>query len=1172
MENNTLLGRYYPKNPQFKQFFRIMRITTLLLMICVFSAYAEKTYSQDAKVSIQMNNVQLDKILNAIESQTSYLFIYNNQVKMDRKASVNAKNQSVAAVLDKLLKGTDIYYKLEGTHIILSKQPIKESENTSANVSAAQQKSKISGTIVDSKGEAIIGANVRIKGAPIGTITDLDGNFSLEANPKDVLEVTYIGYLKQDVTVGNQKQLRIVLVDDTQTLDEVVVVGFGTQKKVNLTGSVVVVGADELSSRPVVNLTQALQGLVPGMNFSYGGEGAKVGSAMNINIRGTGTLDANVSNASPLVLIDGMEGNMNTLSPNDIENISVLKDAAASSIYGSRAPYGVILITTKKGKAGKANVNYNNNFRWSNAVNMPKAADSYTYAKFLNQIQINDGAGNNVLFKEQHLQRILDFQNGKITDTTIPNPDTPTIWWWQGNDNRDWLNEIFGGTGFSQEHSLSVNGGTEKIQYYLSTNYMSQDGIIRYGNEGMERYTVSAKVNAEITPWLKANYNTKFIRNDLDQPASLNDQLFYYDTMRRWSTEPLRDPNGNYLVGLTKNLVHGGNNKTQTDWMYQQLQLEIEPVKNWKTFVELNYKTINKMGDEARYKVPNYNVAGEIYYDSGSKSSIYSYSERTNFFNTNIYSEYSYALGQHTFKGMLGFQSELSKWSKVGARKEDLISEEIPNLNTAMGKEYGYGNMNNWATAGFFGRINYNYAERYLLEVNLRYDGTSRFARDKRWNLFPSVSAGWNVAREVFMEPYNDVINNLKFRGSWGQLGNQNTVNLYPYIQLMPFYPSSNTNQNSWLINGERQNGATAPSLISSTLTWETMNSWNVGFDLGLFNNRLTLSLDYFVRKTLDMVGPAPELPVVLGTAVPKANNADLQSSGFEMDLSWRDHINQVRYGVHFLLSDDRQKVLKYPNKSGSFGTWREGQYLGEIWGLTTIGIAKSQAEMDNYLATLTNGGQNAIGSSWGEGDVMYADLNGDGKITQGNTESDRGDSKIIGNSTPRFKFGLDMDVAWKGFDVRVFFQGVAKRDWAFGEGHLVYWGNGGGVWNSAAFTNNLDFYRPADSEWLGENTNAKFPRLTASGKNRKTQTAYTENAAYVRLKNLQFGYTLPTMLTKKAGISNVRLFFSAENLFTITGLPKGIEPETLGVGDYGNGTGSYPLTRTFSTGISVNF
>lgn len=377
---------------------------------------------------------------------------------------------------------------------------------------------------------------------------------------------------------------------------------------------------------------------------------------------------------------------------------------------------------------------------------------------------------------------------------------------------------------------------------------------------------------------------------------------------------------------------------------------------------------------------------------------------------------------------MVGFQAEVNKWRQLQASKLDLISESVPNINAATGEStIDKSKLTHWATAGFFGRLNYDYKERYLLEVNLRYDGTSRFAKDKRWNLFPSFSAGWNVAREAFMESTGNIINTLKIRGSWGELGNQNTENLYPYIQLMKFVAQDPNSH--WLISNSRPNTANAPDLISALLGWETMRSWNIGFDLGMLNNRLTVSFDWFNRKTINMVGPAPELPVTLGANVPKMNNADMQSTGFELDLGWRDRIKDFDYGVHLLLSDDRQKILKYPNTTGKITTWYVGKYNGDIWGFETIGITKSQEEMDAHLASLPKGGQDALGTNWGAGDIMYRDLNGDGKISNGATLNDPGDKKVIGNTSPRFRFGLDLNASWKGFDVRLFFQGVAKRD-----------------------------------------------------------------------------------------------------------------------------------------------
>lgn len=652
---------------------------------------------------------------------------------------------------------------------------------------------------------------------------------------------------------------------------------------------------------------------------------------------------------------------------------------------------------------------------------------------------------------------------------------------------------------------------------------------------------------------------------------------FNHNMVKRWPTEPHHNPNGQ-LMSMATGLLNCGDDETQTDWLYQQFQVEIEPIKGWKIFGELNYKTVDGFHHIDHLHYPQYHVDGSMYYTD--VTSVSESAERTNFFNPNVYSEYLKSFkGGHTLKAMVGFQAELNKWRKLGASRTNLITEKVPDLNTATGKDkididLNSGDLNHWATAGFFGRVNYDYKERYLLEVNLRYDGTSRFAADKRWNWFPSVSAGWNVAREEFMKPYEDVINMFKIRGSWGELGNQNTSNLYPYIQVMKFVAADS--KSNWLVNNQRPNTSDTPDLISALLGWETMRSWNIGFDLGMFNNRLTASFDWFNRKTIDMVGPAPELPVILGAAVPKTNNANLLSTGFELDLSWRDRIGKVQYGVHFLLSDDRQKVLKYPNEDQLLSTWREGQYLGEIWGFETVGIAKTDEEMQAHLDALPNGGQSEQGDKWAAGDIMYADLDGDGRIHKGLTATDPGDLKVIGNNSPRFKYGIDLDASWNGFDVRVFFQGVAERDyWLDGN---MFFGADGGLWQSGCFKEHLDFFRPEGDEW-GANLDGYFPRPSFTTKNHKTQTRYLQNAAYIRLKNLQIGYTLPVQLTKKIGISNLRVFFSGENLFTFSPLPSSFDPEILGTG-YGatwNQEGystakTHPLSQTFSTGFSVNF
>lgn len=775
-------------------------------------------------------------------------------------------------------------------------------------------------------------------------------------------------------------------------------------------------------------------------------------------------------------------------------------------------------------------------------------------------------------FTPEWLERIKGYQDGTFLPTTVPDPNNPTRWDWQGNSNNDWYDIYFNNAAFSQEHAVSTNGGSEKYQFYVSANYLNQSGLINFNTDRMQRYTVTGKINAKPTDWLSFNYSSKFIRNDYRKPSALDDNVFYHNIAKRWPMEPFLDPNG-HGMSMAENLLQGGDYKTQKDNLYQQFQLILEPIKDWKIFGELNYRTTTEFLHKEVNLVTQYDVNNNPWIDPAAQSSVLEQATKNNFFNPNVYTEYFKELnGGHAFKVMVGFQAELNKFRELGASRTDIITSSLPTLNTSSGTDkITKGGYTHWATAGFFGRVNYNYKERYLLEVNARYDGTSRFSRDNRWNVFPSVSAGWNIAREAFWEPYTDIVNNLKLRGSWGELGNQNTTNLYPYYQLLKF--AANDVDGHWLLNGVKPNTANAPDLISALLSWETMRSWNIGIDVGALQNRLTFSFDYFNRKTLDMVGPAPELPVILGATVPKTNNADMESKGFELDVAWRDRIGKVDYGAHLLLSDDRQRVTRYSNPTGTLSSWYEGQYVGEIWGYETHGIAKTDEEMQNWLVDH----KQSFGSSWAAGDVMYEDLNGDGEINEGsNTIFDPGDKKIIGNSSPRYKFGIDLDASWNGFDVRMFFQGVAKRDYWFSDN--MFWGASGGLWQSTCFTDHLDFFRPEGDEW-GANLNAYFPRPILDGaKNQKKQTRYLQNAAYLRMKNLQIGYTLPADLTNKAGLSKLRVFLSIENLFTISGLPDSFDPETLGSG-YGNWNGtvtesakSYPLSRTISTGLSVTF
>ena len=1036
-----------------------------------------------------------------------------------------------------------------------------------------QQNETATGVVKDALGETVIGASVVVKGTTNGTITDFDGNFSLSGVKKgDIIQISFVGYQTQEIA-WNGTPLSVVMKDDTQALEEVVVVAFGTQKKVNVTGAVTSVGAKEIAARPVSSTVEALQGVVPGMNISTSSDGGSLKGSKNFNIRGTGTIGSG-SSVSPLVLIDGMEGDINALNPQDIENISILKDAAASSIYGSRAPGGVILVTTKKGKEGKATVNYNNNFRINTPLNMPHMANSYDFALAIND-QVT-GGGQTPMYSATKLQQILDYQQGKSTQYMWPRGgrwnafDDPNREDIMPAGNTDWLHEMFG-TSFTQEHSLSVSGGTEKVQYYLSANYLDQGGLLKHGEDGKQRYSMTGKINAQLADWLKVGYSIRFNRTDYTSPsfASAGDNkanVFYFDVCRYWPVIPKVDPNGYYTAeSKIYQLENGGRYNTQSDVVAHQLQFLIEPIKNWKTTVELNYR-MNYNFDHTDYQTAYaYDVNGNPYAIANSTTGVREYAYKSNFFNPNIFTEYSFSLNDaHNFKVMAGFQSELYKDRDISAGRNNIMAG-LPTLDTTNASPSVSGGYGEWATAGFFGRLNYDYQGRYLLEANIRYDGTSRFLRDQRWNVFPSFSAGWNIAREAFFEDYTELINNLKIRGSWGELGNQNTDNWYPFYRQLMFKQQNG----GWLINNTaKPDIAYEGSLVSSTLTWEKTRTWDIGFDLGMLNNRLNVTFDYFQRQTLDMVGPGQEMPDVMGISPAKINNLDMTSKGWELQISWRDQINDFKYGATLALSDNIVTIDRYPNPSKSLTTYYDGRKLGDFWGYKTIGIAKTQEEMDAHLANVD---QSGAGGNWGAGDIMYADLNGDHKISKGSdTLGEHGDKILLGNSTPRYNFGLNMDAQWKGFDLKVFFQGTLKRDYMPSSDATMFWG-AVGYWQTNFFEPHMDYFRPADTTSpLGANVDGYFPRPLESGKNRLAQTRYVQDASYVRLKNVTLGYTLPSEWTKKFAVNNLRLFVSGENLLTITSLVDTFDPETIGVGNWDGCT--YPLSQTFSFGLSATF
>ena len=1186
MKNIPLSDIYCPKYPSLKQLFRIMRISIFLLFFSVLGMMAKSGHSQNAQVTINRSNAQLETILNDIESQTDYLFLYRGDLDVTARKSIHVTNKPVAEVLTILLSNSLITYKIEGNHIVLTK---KKEQEIHQNI--------ISGIVTDVSGEPLVGVTIMIKGKDQGAVTDLNGKFSLSADAGDILVVRYIGYASQEIKVEKAtRSLQITLGEDVRLLDEVVVVGFGTQKKVNLTGAVGVATAEDFESRPVTSATQALQGLVPGLDIST--NTGELDKNMSINIRGAGTIGQG-SSGSPLILIDGMEGDLNTINPQDIENISVLKDAAASSIYGSRAPFGVILVTTKNGHEGKIVINYNNSFRISNPINMPKMMDSYTFANFMNSASENQGQGP--IFDTELMQKMLDFQAAGGSSTGGVSASSNGQWgkpeydpFTTGYANTEWYSECYKTSVFSQEHNISISGGSQTIGYYASFNYLNQEGKLKAADDGLERYNVTAKFNALIAKWLRFNYSGRFTRNEVWRPTYFGDG--FYDSFGRitWPNLPVYDENGYYTnngaYNPLMNQAEGGDRKATTDRYYQQASLRIEPLKNWITNVELNYSIYNAFTKETSLPTYNHDVKGNVINTNGT-SSLYQDYTKDNFLNINIFSEYSQSFKEyHNAKIMIGFQSEEMKREFSSTKKYGLAINDMPYFDATTGLDgtgkqkatEALGNAAEWATVGLFGRLNYDYDGKYLVEANLRYDGTSRFRRGSRWQLSPSFSLGWNMARESFFQSLSNTINTLKLRASYGELGNQNTTNWYPTYRSMTIKSSNG----GWLQGGIKPNTSDIGDLISSTLTWEKVRSWNTGLDWGLLNNRLTGSFDYYIRYTDGMVGPAPELPGTLGIGAPSTNNCNLKTNGWELAVSWRDRLKSgLGYGINLLLSDAKTVVTSYPgnatkaldlniNNNNRTVTYVEGRELGEIWGFETIGIAKSDQEMEQHLANV--GGQDALGTKWAAGDIMYKDLDGKPGITRGaQTLDDHGDLKVIGNSTPRYFFGIDLSADWKGFDLRCFFQGVLKRD---------YWGNGNflgylfgvqgdqGMWWTHGLQEHSDYFRAeaigVEGHMIPANLDAYYPRpIFETMKNQYAQTRYLQDASYIRLKNLSIGYTLPATWMKKISLTKCRIFISGENLWTGTKLSSLFDPETISGGMGGN---AYPLSKTWSFGLSL--
>lgn len=1058
----------------------------------------------------------------------------------------------------------------------------------------------ISGTVTDASGVPLGGVSVVIANSANGTATDFDGNYQIEASTGDQLEFTSIGFIKKVVEVGTSATINVTLEEDVQGLDEVVVVGFGTQKKVNLSGAVNSVSLDEVTSRPISNISQGLQGMSPGLNIDFN-SGAP-GANPTINIRGF----TSINGGDPLVIIDGIPSDvsyLNQLAPEDIESISALKDASSAAIYGARAAFGVLLVTTKNGTSGKATINYNTSVTVGTPTVLPeKITDPYIYMRLQKTFSGNT-PWDNQFFTDEQWKWAKDRSDNPFGTVGVRESTTsPGLWEYMGNE--DWTDYFLSSTTISQNHSLSVSGGTDKVNYFVSGSMNKANGSLILADDYYTRTGIRSKLNAQLTDWLSLGNNTSFIEGKRENPSYFDIGTLYNFNTYDYPENPDGSWANNEVGRMAARLTDGGDEKYITTTFRTNFTSQAWILKDiLKVNAEYTYEQENQNYDAnyAKYQIgfgPNdvrEEGTNEVWKDFGE--------EKYNVLN--VYGTFTKTFGQdHQLTLLAGYNQEDFRHEYLSLYRNGVISSSLPVLNLATGDiqldERDTG-IYSWALRGIFYRANYILKDRYILELNGRYDGSSRFPKDERFGFFPSVSAAWNISRESFMQSLSPTLSLLKLRASYGSLGNQD-VGAFGYI------PTMEAGKGNYIIGGELPTQVSAPGLVSDNYSWETVITKNIGVDLGLFNNKLNATFDLYRRDTKDMLTLGKDLPGVLGASEPLENAADLKTEGWELSVTYKNRFGTVKpfdLSARFILSDSRSYITRFENPNNSLLQYRKGMELGEIWGLTSDGLFQSQEEIDaldeSYIIPW---GALEIVKGW----PKYVDRDGDQRIETGTTADDPKDLSVIGNMLPRYRFGLNLNMNWNNFDLGIFLQGVGKRDY-YPQDYL-YWGFYQQPY-AGGYAHLNDFYRgsddPADlmaqhsqayiaAGLANANTDAKYPVAQSWLADRNLgervdeakglaipQTAYMLNAAYLRLKNITIGYTVPSAYTKKFGVSSLRLYVSGDNLMEWSEIADFFDPEAISDVNqrinpgYSAGRGEtsgyqYPYQRKYSFGLNVTF
>lgn len=1068
------------------------------------------------------------------------------------------------------------------------------------------QQSTITGVVVDNTGNGIIGATIVVQSTFEGAISGVDGEFSIKAKSGDVLEVSYMGYETITQKVTRESGNKFVLVEASTVLDDVVVVGYGAQKRSTITAAVTSLKGDVVALRPVTDLTSALQGNVAGLNFSTesseGGSGGEPGAEISFNIRGIGS----VNGGSPYILVDGVEQSMQNVNTADIASITVLKDASAAAVYGARAAYGVVLVTTKSGESGKFKVSYNGSIGLSSPIGMPDMMNSVDYANYVNTQYTN--AGYSAYFSDDTIAKMQAYMENPSAYDGIEAGASGE--WWNSQTayaNVDWFDYYYKDYSVRHSNNINITGGSDKINFYVGLGYTFQGGLIDVVEDTYDKYNFNTKLEAKVSDRLKFNFNNNVTLARIRRPLP-NMLIFYTYAASKTPNVPTTLPvDSAYNIPSYNEFYYMSAADYDQNDISDALSLSatFTPIENWNIMGELKARFdisdksfslgkaittrpdgVLSINESARqgYSYPGIAWANSLpgSYTRGSGFNYY--------LSPHVSTSYSKQIGMNYFSGVVGFQMEEQYISSAYMYRDGMLDEDTFSIINGNGSTIIGEARESWATMGVYTRLNWNYDERYFVEVSGRYDGSSRFAAENRWGLFPSISVGYDLAREDYFKDLDTSITQLKVRMSYGRLGNQSGAGLYDYLETMPI-----TSTGKWLFPTTEMY-ASAPAMVSSMITWEKVDSANLGFDITALNNRLTVTADIYERTTRDMIGPAEAIPGISGIATAdrsEVNNATLRNRGWELTVNWQDKLDSgISYGVGFNLFDYKAVVTEYNNPTGQLYNnhtglernqgYYQGMDTGEIWGYRADDLFQTSAEIDAYLAKVD---LSMFGNdeSWQRGDVKYQDINGDGVVNYGDgTIYDSGDLEIIGNATPRYSFGINFNVGYKGFELSGLLQGVGKRDYSVTGSTYLFGG-------SNFFEEHLDY-------WTADNPDAYLPRLTMSGstdyiKNTGWNTTrYLLNAAYMRLKNVTLSYTLPESALSVLRLSHVRVYVTCDNLFTIDALPSAFDPETLNQVNWwaggsnstapgltstltSNGNGKvYPLNRNYVVGVDLSF